>query len=547
MNKTQLGEKTAKLIAEARGRQNKPFDATACLVFCFDPMSSADKALGIYEQEIGTLPEGFREKLIREFPSIEGRRRTYNDAREFSRILIATATGEKEADRDDCIRMLKYMRYSVNRAVILLGTLCEDLGILRGETLSQLCTIGYDFAHNVVRELLNELYPRNAGKNAEQQKGEKKKFVITAAKRDELVDNILRVVRDQFNSRSAEDTSVQEKSRVVLCMTVSGTPEIREYISVYERLFAGDPVPNFKNEFSTMMYCGNQADRIATVEKTKALASSFVMSMCGNPPADIGKLFVRKNGSITISKSQYIFCRVCVMLMKELPSELVAKLSTFSVLDFMECLKALAEIYAFGPYSVDDMPAKKEDAAPENDEETASSDEQESGSGFNESEYEAEILRLEESLRRSRQTISDFTEGFSDSLENAIRDDRMQFLAKLNSDSYNNILDMLMSLRSGLRKLRAEGRPVPYEINILPSLISQMLNFVRDCGMVPVLRSTGEVTELSAADVEKFNYSGSAFEDENDVKKVRILTSGWKSADSDTIVSLPKAEEIRDE
>ena len=537
MNKTELAEIIESNINICLSKQSTLYDATPTLVFCPNHNINPSEAIKVYEKNFGTPPANFLDTIISTFPNKEKRIAKFEKANTFADKIIAVATGTENMTEDYKNDILFFA--TGPRALILLGVLCYKLNIKAGEAFDNLKTISYPSSRIVIKVVLSKIQRTDKPAVAEAPATGKKQFVITSETRSALLKNLRKVISQQYSTIPEKQRHSNETSCSIYVFVAAKTADIKEYSGLYDAYFPYVHKPQFLQIFRSVYVPYQLERRDKEMSKIKTCASLFLKAMCGQVPASINKLFNVTNDSITIPKSSFILFKIYSMLMPEPERDILEMFSVFSKFDSQECLKAIAELYSFGPYAQDEAENVSTETADTEEELPSENDD-----GFDTSALESEILRLEEKLRRANETIEDFTDAFSRNVAESVKEAQIQLVSRLNSDSYNNILDMLMNLRSGLSELRKSKKPVPYEINILPSLISQLLNFVRDCDVSPIIRTTGEITNFTINDTEDYIYTGSPFSSDDEVKKVKILTSGWKRDSDGVILSLPKITEV---
>lgn len=157
-------------------------------------------------------------------------------------------------------------------------------------------------------------------------------------------------------------------------------------------------------------------------------------------------------------------------------------------------------------------------------------------------EYEKEIFRLEEELKRANRMLVRLQDDFDERIEENRREEAESLISQLNSDRYGHILDLLMNLQTELRGLRRAGRSIPLEIGALPALLRNLRQFVEDCGITPML-GIGEERTIRAADAVNYQYQGTPFADETEEKKVVVMTAGWEIREKEAVISKPAVQE----
>lgn len=157
-------------------------------------------------------------------------------------------------------------------------------------------------------------------------------------------------------------------------------------------------------------------------------------------------------------------------------------------------------------------------------------------------EYEAEIIRLNNSLNRANRMIERLQSEYDEKIEESKIRNQIEFIQKLNSSQYGHILDMLVASQNGFKKLRRDNYSLPVEVSAVPVLIRKIVQFVEDCGIEPIA-DIGDELEITTADLERYEYSGSPFENDSSVKNVVVVTTGWKDYDNEITLSNPKVKE----
>lgn len=167
-------------------------------------------------------------------------------------------------------------------------------------------------------------------------------------------------------------------------------------------------------------------------------------------------------------------------------------------------------------------------------------------SNTNISDYEKEILRLESERNRANNLISRLQEEFDERLTESRKEEQGKLIQELNSSRYDGILDQLTTLQNGLKQLRRERIAVPMQINTLQSFVRNMLQFVEDCGITPMM-DLGEELEISALEAEYYEYRGEPFTNNSEKKKVVVVATGWENREKNIIISQPTVQEVLSE
>ena len=113
-------------------------------------------------------------------------------------------------------------------------------------------------------------------------------------------------------------------------------------------------------------------------------------------------------------------------------------------------------------------------------------------------------------------------------------------LSQMNSPSMGMLLDQFAAAEENLRKLRSRGVEIPREIESIPACIRMFMRAMGSLG-VAAIEKPGAVLNITLAESESYEYSGSDFVDSVEQKAVQVLSPGWIYGDR--IVSLPRVVE----
>ena len=153
------------------------------------------------------------------------------------------------------------------------------------------------------------------------------------------------------------------------------------------------------------------------------------------------------------------------------------------------------------------------------------------------------VEQLEAQLDRTNCMLQDLQDEFSEQLDESRTKELIEFFSNLNSEKYGSILDELLSVRKGIDEVKKEGYVLPEKISGLIIMIKQLMMFVRNSHIEPIMR-TNAIIEVSASDVEFCNYEGTPFKFPQERKKVVVLSPGWIYKDKDIQISRPKVREV---
>ena len=157
-------------------------------------------------------------------------------------------------------------------------------------------------------------------------------------------------------------------------------------------------------------------------------------------------------------------------------------------------------------------------------------------------EMTRKIIQLENMLERTTTMLQDLQDEFEEQLEESKTKELTSFFIKLNSEKYGCILDELLMVRKGIDTLRKNNYELPIEINGLLIMVKKLIQFVMDSHIEPLMK-INSIKEVIASDIEFCNYEGTPFSSEHEVKKVKVISSGWIYKDKEIQISCPKVKE----
>lgn len=153
------------------------------------------------------------------------------------------------------------------------------------------------------------------------------------------------------------------------------------------------------------------------------------------------------------------------------------------------------------------------------------------------------IAHLEAALERANMMMQDLQDEFDEQLSETKLQEMTVFFAKLNSDKYGCILDLLLQVRKGINQLKKQHVTLPPEISGLFILIQKMTQFVIDNHIDPIMKP-GSCRMIKVGEAELCDYEGSPFMDKNEEKQVEVFSPGWVYKDKDIRISRPKIKEV---
>lgn len=159
--------------------------------------------------------------------------------------------------------------------------------------------------------------------------------------------------------------------------------------------------------------------------------------------------------------------------------------------------------------------------------------------------YKRELISLERKLKNANKTIESLQDSFEEELEDCKVEEQRVLISKLNSEKYGYLLDMIENAQNGLKEMRKKRLDIPYEISSVSIIIRNILKFVTDCDITPIMNK-GDVITVNSQDAEKYNYEGTSFKDDSEEKKVQIISTGWEIKSRGIIISNPRIKEIKE-
>ena len=146
----------------------------------------------------------------------------------------------------------------------------------------------------------------------------------------------------------------------------------------------------------------------------------------------------------------------------------------------------------------------------------------------------AEIESLYIRLNASEETFERFQQ---ESAELAVVD----VLAKMNSQEAGQLLDQFAKSEQTLKQLSSGGYTVPKELSSVSLCVRMFMRTMRNVFRISPVHVIGERLKLTLEQAERYDYSGSDFADDGEVKTVEVISPGWRY--DKEIFSLPKVIE----
>ncbi len=158
-------------------------------------------------------------------------------------------------------------------------------------------------------------------------------------------------------------------------------------------------------------------------------------------------------------------------------------------------------------------------------------------------QFEQKISRLENDLHTTNIMFEELQDEFEQQLEQSKVEELTKFFTKLNSEKYGYLLDELLVIRKVVRKLRKEHYSLPVELNGLLIMVDKLTMFVKDSNIDPIMK-VDATKQVTLNDIEFCNYDGEPFINSDDVKTVKVVSSGWIYTDKEIQISRPAVKEV---
>ena len=160
----------------------------------------------------------------------------------------------------------------------------------------------------------------------------------------------------------------------------------------------------------------------------------------------------------------------------------------------------------------------------------------------------AKLRFLNENYRNSLEMVQAMFDELKESVEESAEEAKKvavsDFFGKLNSPAYGSILDSLLVVEKNLAQARKEGIKMPPQLMSLTIIFKQLIRFVKDSGIEPI-EEVGREFEAVYEEISLLNYIGEPYERDEEVKKLRVSTPGWKYGDM--VISTPTVQEVTEE
>ena len=220
--------------------------------------------------------------------------------------------------------------------------------------------------------------------------------------------------------------------------------------------------------------------------------------------------------------------------------------------EFLEIIhpRDIARLYkmlllTFAPdASVKFKKAKNKDSKPEQEQEQEAESEAEAESESDSAKLSAQLEELKAELESAYIRLNSSEENFErfqqESAELAVVD----VLAKMNSQEAGKLLDQFAKSEQTLKQLASSGYEVPKELSSVSLCVRMFMQTMRKIFRISPVHVIGEKLKLTLEQAERYDYSGSDFDDSGEIKKVEVISPGWRYGKE--IFSLPKVIECSD-
>lgn len=149
-------------------------------------------------------------------------------------------------------------------------------------------------------------------------------------------------------------------------------------------------------------------------------------------------------------------------------------------------------------------------------------------------------VELESAYIRLNSSEENFERFQQESAELAVVD----VLGRMNSQEAGQLLDQFAKSEQTLKQLALAGYEVPQELSSVSLCVKMFMRTMRNIFGISPVHVIGEKLKLRLEQAEGYDYSGSDFEDDGEVKEVEVISPGWRYGNE--IFSLPKVLECRE-
>lgn len=166
----------------------------------------------------------------------------------------------------------------------------------------------------------------------------------------------------------------------------------------------------------------------------------------------------------------------------------------------------------------------------------------------NENSYDKKIRELEKEnseLKIALNILENENENLNFEIEeiksNADIQAKLEVFQEINSSQNDFLLDNFINNEITINKLKEREYLIPEELESIILTTKSFVKTIKRLGIKPK-QKIGKVIKINLDQSNEFEYIGSEFIDSNDIKTVKIETSGWIYEDK--IISKPRIREV---
>lgn len=152
-----------------------------------------------------------------------------------------------------------------------------------------------------------------------------------------------------------------------------------------------------------------------------------------------------------------------------------------------------------------------------------------------------DLNNYKNALETAQAMFDDLKEEIEASANEAKESAVTEFFVQMNSSKYGNILDNLINVEKALKNIRKQRIQMPPQIAPLTIIFSQLIRFISDSNLTQIDIVDREFNS-DCFGIDSFNFIGNPYKDESEVKKLKVVTPGWKYDNS--IIALPTIKEV---
>ena len=162
----------------------------------------------------------------------------------------------------------------------------------------------------------------------------------------------------------------------------------------------------------------------------------------------------------------------------------------------------------------------------------------------NEKQKLTDVEKENEDFRAALEIVQQQLENLQEEIE-TIKSDAHQevvvnFFQQMNSSQSGHLLDQFAISEKSLKELKRRNFTIPVEVESIPALIRMFIRFVKFYGIQE--KEKFGVKKINLREADMYDYVGTDFKDENEIKTVEVVTSGWDYGGS--VISRPRVVEV---